>query len=89
MLARQKAKTDRTTDQPPTEQSETGRRMEDDALGAGSGADAARPAVRALTNDPWLAKLPPEVRSAIRANSQRTPPRGYEDRMQKYFRNIE
>ena len=39
--------------------------------------------------DPWLARLPPEVRSAIRANSQRTPPRGYEERMHKYFRNIE
>jgi hypothetical protein len=88
-LARAKAKPERSTAEPPTEPSETGRRMEDDALGATSAADAARSGARAVGNDPWLAKLPPEVRSAIRANSQRTPPRGYEERMQKYFRNIE
>jgi hypothetical protein len=90
MLARVKAKTDRSTQQqPPAEQSETGRRMEDDALSPTSTDDVARRGAPAVARDPWLAKLPPEVRSAIRANSQRTPPRGYEERMQKYFRNIE
>jgi hypothetical protein len=37
--------------------------------------------------EPWFAKLPPEVRSAIRSNSQRRPPRGYDERMQRYFEN--
>jgi len=37
----------------------------------------------------WFAKLPPEVRAAIRANSQRRPPRGYEERLQRYFKNLD
>ncbi len=39
--------------------------------------------------EPWIAELPPEVRGAIRANSQRRPPRGYEERLQRYFKNID
>jgi hypothetical protein len=39
--------------------------------------------------DPWFAKLPPELRSAIRARSQRQPPRGYEERLRRYFENID
>ena len=42
-----------------------------------------------VKEEPWFAKLPPEVRSAIRSNAQRTPPRGYEERLQRYFQNIE
>lgn len=41
------------------------------------------------TEEPWLARLPPEVRAAIRANSQRRPPRGYEERLQRYYKNID
>ena len=39
--------------------------------------------------EPWVAELPPEVRGAIRANSRRPPPRGYEERLQRYFKNID
>ena len=39
----------------------------------------------ALMQDAWFARLPPEVRGAIRSHSQRRPPRGYEERMQNYF----
>ena len=39
--------------------------------------------------EPWIAKLPPEIRAAIRANSQRRPPRGYEERLQRYYKSIE
>jgi hypothetical protein len=35
--------------------------------------------------EPWFARLPPEVRAAIRARSNRPPPRSYEDRLKKYF----
>jgi hypothetical protein len=34
-------------------------------------------------------KLPPELCSAIRANAQRRPPRGYEERLERYFRNVD
>jgi hypothetical protein len=38
---------------------------------------------------PWMARLPPEMRKAIRAGSEGRPPRGYEERLRRYFRNIE
>ena len=44
---------------------------------------------RREAEEPWLAKLPADVRAAIRANSQRRPPRGYEERLQRYYKNIE
>jgi hypothetical protein len=34
---------------------------------------------------PWFAKLPPEVRQAIQAKTRRPPPRGYEERLRRYF----
>jgi hypothetical protein len=36
-----------------------------------------------------MAKLPPEMRAAIRAQSQRRPPAGYEDRLRRYFENVD
>ena len=44
---------------------------------------------RQLKEDPWVAKLPPDVRNAMRAKSHRPAPRVYEDRLKKYFENIE
>jgi hypothetical protein len=35
--------------------------------------------------EPWMAKLPPEVRKAIGANAQQRPPRGYEELLRRYF----
>jgi len=46
-------------------------------------------AERRLLSEPWFAKLPPELRSAIRNNSRRRPPRGYEERLKEYFENID
>ena len=42
-----------------------------------------------LESQPWFAKLPPELRKAIRAKSRRRPPRGYEERLRRYFENID
>jgi hypothetical protein len=39
--------------------------------------------------EPWVAKLPPSLRDAIRAQSQRPPPRAYEERLRRYFENLE
>ena len=37
-------------------------------------------AEKKFQDEAWFAKLPPEVRAAIRSNSQRRPPRGYDER---------
>lgn len=44
---------------------------------------------RALGRESWFAKLPPDLRKAIRAKAQRPPPRSYEDKLQKYFESID
>lgn len=44
---------------------------------------------RRFVEEPWLVELPPEVRAAIRANAGRRAPRGYEERLQRYFKNID
>ncbi len=57
------------------------------AAGQGSGdTDAGGPP---FADEPWFLELPPEVRNAMRANAQRRPPRGYEEKLQRYFRNID
>lgn len=38
---------------------------------------------------PWLLQLPPEVRNAIRAGMSVPVPKGYEDRLRRYFQNME
>lgn len=55
----------------------------------GESGSSENPVAAAVQDNPWFAKLPPEVRGAIRANAQRTPPRGYEERLQRYFKDIE
>ena len=37
----------------------------------------------------WFAKLPPELRNAIRSNAKGLAPRGYEERLRRYFQNVE
>ena len=44
---------------------------------------------RKFLEKPWMAKLPPEARGAIRGGAQHRPPRGYESRLQRYFENID
>lgn len=47
-----------------------------------------RPGARTFGEQPWAAKLPPEERAAMRAQSGRRSPRGYEDRLRRYFQSI-
>ena len=49
----------------------------------------ARVGPQQFLDDPWVARLPPEMRAAIRANAQGRPPRGYEERLRRYFQNID
>jgi hypothetical protein len=55
-----------------------------DSRTAGSDADSAAKA-QALKNDPWFSKLPPELRDAIQSKTRNRPPRGYEERLRRYF----
>ena len=37
----------------------------------------------------WFAKLPPSLRAAIQAKSRGKAPRGYEDRLRRYFESVD
>jgi hypothetical protein len=56
---------------------------------AKNGADATLAARTPEAEEPWMAKLPAELRNAIRAEAQRPAPRGYEERLRNYFKNID
>ncbi len=60
-----------------------------DGRSPGSGTRDASPAARVMGNEPWFAKLPPDLRKAIRAKAQRPPPRSYQEKLQKYFESID
>ena len=42
-----------------------------------------------FTKEPWFAKLPPSLRSAIQSKSRGKTPRGYEERLKRYFESVE
>jgi hypothetical protein len=44
---------------------------------------------RSFADSPWFARLPPELREAIRMRGRRQPPRGYEDRLRRYFESVD
>ncbi|MBS0210884.1 MAG: hypothetical protein JSS27_18225 [Planctomycetes bacterium] len=46
-------------------------------------------AARAFREEPWVAKLPPSLRDAIRAQSQRPAPRAYQERLRRYYESLE
>jgi hypothetical protein len=41
-----------------------------------------------VENEPWFAKLPPETQESIRTKARRPAPRGYEDKLRRYFDSI-
>jgi hypothetical protein len=49
----------------------------------------AEAAKRKFDADPWFAKLPPSLRSAIQSKSRNKAPRGYEERLKRYFESID
>jgi hypothetical protein len=46
-------------------------------------------AQRAFANSPWFARLPAELREAIRMQGRRKAPRGYEQRLRRYFESAD
>ena len=44
---------------------------------------------RSYTDSPWFARLPPELREAIRMRGRQPPPRGYEERLRRYFESVD
>jgi hypothetical protein len=55
-----------------------------DSRAADSAEDSAA-AARRFAEDPWFAKLPPSLRSAMQSKVRRDPPRGYEELLRRYF----
>jgi hypothetical protein len=55
-----------------------------DGDGSGKKADELK-----FDKEPWFAKLPPSLRGAIQAKSRGKAPRGYEERLKRYFENID
>jgi hypothetical protein len=55
-----------------------------DAVNQDSDATAAK-----FEKEPWFAKLPPNLRKAIEAKARREAPRGYEERLRRYFESTD
>ena len=59
-----------------------------DSKGEKENQDAAS-AAKKFEKEPWFAKLPPSLRSAIQSKSRGKTPRGYEERLKRYFESVE
>ena len=59
-----------------------------DSKGDKENQDAAA-AAKKFEKEPWFAKLPPSLRSAIQSKSRGKTPRGYEERLKRYFESVE
>lgn len=55
---------------------------------SGAGPDSAA-VMQQFEQQPWFTNLPPELREAIRANARKRPPRGYEERLRRYFQSAD
>jgi len=53
------------------------------------GTSNSNPAARSFEKEPWFTKLPPGVQQSIRASVRRSPPPGYEERLRRYFENVD
>jgi len=80
----------KVVNQPPTPApvEPTSRVVQGDSR-TGEAANPDPAARRKLADEAWIMQLPPELRSAIRANANRRPPRAYEERLERYFKNID
>jgi hypothetical protein len=46
-------------------------------------------AARRFDQEPWFARLPPALQAAVQAKSRTAPPRGYEERLKRYFQSVD
>jgi hypothetical protein len=44
---------------------------------------------RKFKEEPWFAKLPPSLRNAVQAKTRHQAPRGYEERLKRYFQSVD
>ena len=56
---------------------------------AADGNEDSTATARTFEGEPWFAKLPPELQKAIKARSRVEAPRGYEERLRRYFESID
>jgi hypothetical protein len=56
---------------------------------SGDGGSTAEIRTRMFQDEPWFARLPPALRQAIEARSRRRAPRGYEERLRRYFESVD
>ncbi len=61
---------------------------EGDSRGEKAAQDANTTAQK-FEKEPWFTKLPPNLRKAIEAKSRREAPRGYEERLRRYFESTD
>ena len=59
----------------------------DSRVPGGRGKDADVPLL-GNQQSPWLTTLPKSIQQAIKSGNKRTLPRGYEDRLKRYFNSI-
>jgi len=72
---------------PPGDLQNTPAAQADSRGQAGEGdSDAAG---RKFEAEPWFAKLPPGLRSAIQSKARGKAPRGYEERLRRYFESVD
>jgi hypothetical protein len=67
---------------------ETAAAPDSDSRAGQAGEDASGGAAT-LASESWFSKLPPQIRSAIQAKARSQPPRGYEERLRRYFQSID
>jgi hypothetical protein len=60
-----------------------------DSRTADANGDAAAYATGSSKVPPWFAKLPKQQQDAIRADALRRAPRGYEERLKRYFQSVD
>jgi len=60
-----------------------------DQAGKGSNASDPRFAGKKDHDEAWFAKLPADLRKALRANADRRAPRAYEERLRRYLESVE
>ena len=61
----------------------------DSDSGPGTGDRNIKISAHRFDGQAWFAKLPPTLREAIQAKAARRPPRGYEERLRRYFENTD